>query len=595
MKDEILSRARQWTSSQFDKKTVQEVEALIRENNEEELIDRFYKNLEFGTGGMRGIMASGTNRMNIYTIGRATQGLANYLLDTYDDAAKRGVSIAYDSRNNSKSFAREAARVLAANRIRVFLFTELRPTPLLSFTVQHLKNVSGIVITASHNPKEYNGYKVYSPHGYQVTPPEDRKIVDYVNSVDIVQDVKRIEYEDGLKKRLIREIGSEMDKIYLEKVHRFARILERGVKDDIKKAKRDIRVVFTPLHGTGITLIPEALKSIEGVVVLNEKEQSIPDGNFPTTLSPNPEETSALSKAIDYAKEEGADLVIATDPDCDRLGCAVPDGRGGFTALNGNQIGSLFAHLIASSYRRSGVMPENPVFISTVVSTELTEKIAEEFGVDVLNVLTGFKYIGEKMYEFERLATGSFLYAFEESYGYLADTFVRDKDGVIASVLCSVLAKYAIGAYGSILEYLHYLYDKYGMYQEYLKSFYLKGVEGVERIRGLMQDLRDNPPRDISGSRVVIIKDYLLQKIKNMDTGEVDDIKGLPESNVLQFYTDDDLKVSIRPSGTEPKIKFYFAVNSYIDQSVENTERILDQRYRETSTELFKKCGLDED
>jgi phosphoglucomutase len=592
MNEEILRKARLWTTSRFDNDTVNEIRALIESGNEKELEDRFYKDLEFGTGGMRGIMAAGTDRMNVYTVGRATQGLCNYLLDHHPDAAARGICIAHDSRNNSRKFTQEAARVIAANGIRVFIFKELRPTPLLSFTVRHLGCVSGIVLTASHNPREYNGYKVYSPFGHQVVPPEDSKIVESVNSVDITSDVRRIDFSRGLDEGIINEIGDEVEDAYLERVKELARRVKKGIEKELEKVSEEVTVVYTPLHGTGITIVPKALEDVGGVRLLCEPEQSKPDGNFPTTVSPNPEEHEALERAIAYAKRESADLVIATDPDCDRLGCAVPDGQGGYTLITGNQLGVLFAHMILTSYRSSGLMPEDPVIISTIVSTDLVKQMVKEFGVKEIDVLTGFKYFGQKMQEFDEQGTGHFIYGFEESYGYLADRFVRDKDGVIASVLALLLVRYAAGRFGGVLQYLHSLYEKYGLYVDFQNSFYLKGVEGAERIQSIMADLRDDPPLELGDGKVTMIKDYQLQVTKDLVSGETKAITGMNESNVLQFYIDSDAKISIRPSGTEPKIKFYFEFHAPIGKSESETNEMLVARYKAVSEELFMRFSL---
>ncbi|KPJ80264.1 MAG: hypothetical protein AMS17_20715 [Spirochaetes bacterium DG_61] len=551
MKKEILNKAKVWTASEFDEETRQEIQHLIDEGNEKELVDRFYKELEFGTGGMRGIMAAGSNRMNIYTVGRATQGLANYLLETYSDTPERGVSIAYDSRNNSKLFAREAARVLAANGIKVFIYPELRPTPLLSYTVRELCNRAGIVLTASHNPKEYNGYKVYGADGSQVISPEDVRIVAHVNGVDILHGVKWMEYSEGTARGLITELGPEIEHSYLEKVYAFTRSVEEGIQKELSASTRKIKVVYSPLHGAGITMVPKALEMVEGAVVLCEPEQSKPDGNFSTTPSPNPEETKALSRAIEYARREKADI-----------------------------------------YERSGHMPANPVIISTVVSTELAGEIARTFGVDIHYVLTGFKFIAARMREFEETGNHNFIFAFEESYGYLADTFVRDKDGVIASVLALLMVKYAAAVHGSVLAFLEHIYRKYGMYVEYMQSFTLKGAEGAEKIKELMKNLREDPPDRIAGSPMEMIKDYQTRKVKHLLTGKTEGITGLPVSNVLQFYTGDGVKVSARPSGTEPKIKFYFGFSMPMAGSMEETKRKLDDKYNRVSEELFKRCGL---
>ncbi len=590
MDNRILERAKEWLSDVFDEKTRMEVKELIDRGDEAALTDMFYKDLEFGTGGMRGIMGPGTNRMNIYTVGKASQGLAEYLLDNVDDAKEKGVAIAYDSRNNSSLFAKESAGVFAANGIHVYIFPELRPTPLLSYTVMFLKAAAGVVITASHNPKEYNGYKVYCAEGFQVTPPEDSKIVSYVNRVKLVEGVKRLDYEKGKEMGLIEELDITVDESYLKKVIKFKELIEEGLSI---KDNEDIKVVYTPLHGTGITLVPKALERIEGVEIIKEKEQSIPDGNFPTTPSPNPEEVEALSKAISLAADVKADMVVATDPDCDRMGLAVPDEHGNYVPLNGNQIGTMFSYMIAESLNNSGKMPFNPTIVTTIVSTELVEKIARDFGIDVIYTLTGFKYIGEKMYQFEKSGDRSFIFGFEESYGYLADKFVRDKDGVIASVLAVILVKYAKSKYGSVLSFLEEIYKKYNMYMEYQKSFVLKGVEGSKRIKDIMERLRNEPPKKIGGSKIILIKDYLKQEEFDVKNNIHKKIQGFPESNVLQFYTEDNVKISIRPSGTEPKIKFYFAIVKPFNNSMKDTMRIIEDKYKQVTRDIFSFCGLE--
>jgi len=589
MDKDIMAKAKKWTGKEFDEETRREVQNLLNNNNEKELTDMFYKELEFGTGGMRGVMGPGTNRMNIYTVGKASQGLSNYLLENVKDAKKKGIAIAYDSRNNSKLFAEEAASVFAANGINVYIFPELRPTPLLSFTVMELKAAAGIVITASHNPKEYNGYKVYCSEGYQITPPDDSKIVDYVNQVELIKGVKRVSYDEAKKNGLIKELDEEIDKNYLSKVQKFASRIERGLR---LEDNSEIKVVYTPLHGTGITLVPKALETLGGAKVIKEPQQSIPDGNFPTTPSPNPEETAALQRAIELAGKEGADMVIATDPDCDRMGIAVPDENGVFVPINGNQIGSMFSSIIAQSLKNSEEMPVNPTIVTTIVSTELVEKIAKEYGIQVVYVLTGFKYIGEKMYQFEKSGDRSFIFGFEESYGYLADTFVRDKDGVIGSILALILVKYAKSKYGSVLKFLEEIYKKNGEYLEYQRSFVLKGIEGAEKIKGIMERLRENPPAEIDGAKVVLIKDFLKQESIDKNNNLVEKIDGLPKSNVLQFYTLDNVKISIRPSGTEPKIKFYFAVNKDFSGNLLEMKNYLNNKYKKVSEDLFRMCGL---
>ncbi len=593
MNEGIMRKAQQWTAAPFDENTRREIQDLIDRGDEKELFDRFYKELEFGTGGMRGIMGAGINRMNVYTVGAATQGFADYLLGSPAHAIKkRGIAIAYDSRNNSKLFAKEAASVLAGNGIKVYIFPELRPTPLLSFTVRHLNAAGGIVITASHNPKEYNGYKVYSDDGSQVIPPHDAEIVACVGKVDMGGGVNRVSYEEAQKKGLINELDETVENIYLQRVKGFTEKLERGIEDVITGLKKEIKAVYTPLHGTGITLVPRALAQTSGrSSVICEEAQSVPDGNFPTTPSPNPEERAALTRAIECAKKEGAEMVIATDPDCDRMGLAVPDENGEFVTLNGNQIGCLLACLIGTSYGASNSMPSSPAIISTIVSTELVHVICDDFGIYETDVLTGFKYIAAKMREFETEKSHNFIYAFEESYGYLADTFVRDKDGVIGSVLALTLVKYGIGAYGSVLKMLHEIYRKYGMYLEFQKSVTLKGVEGAEKIKALMAQLREHPPDSIAGEPVVHIRDYLRQKEFIASEEKENPMTGLPVSNVLQFYTS-AIKISVRPSGTEPKIKFYFALKSDAADGIDQTRKRLVSRYDEVWRDMFARCGI---
>jgi phosphoglucomutase len=614
----ILEKARLWTTDRFDERTRAEVRGLIESGNEQALTDRFYRDLEFGTGGMRGVMEAGSNRMNVYTVGRATQGLAEYLLSETDDVGRTrtaGVAIAHDSRKNSGLFAREAARVLAANGIRVYLFRELRPTPLLSFSVRHLGCAAGIVLTASHNPREYNGYKVYGADGGQVTNPEDARIVEYVNGVDIGFGVKRIDYDEGMEKGLIDEIGEDPERAYLERLSGLRAKIEEGIRGVIGGVNRRITVVYTPLHGTGITLVPRALERMD-VRLVCEEEQSIPDGDFPTTPSPNPEDPVALQRAIARAGREKADLVVATDPDCDRMGVAVPDGSGGYVCLTGNQVGCLFAYLLAVSYRTSGRMPDDPVIISTIVSTPLAHGVAADFGISVFEVLTGFKYIARKIKEYESRGTGTFLYAFEESYGYLADSFVRDKDGVIAVLLAVMLVLFAEGrskvppenddesdgesrakrVSSPVLDLLYDLYRRYGLYREFQKSFTFTGAEGAHKIHELMERLRSSPPSHLGGRGVTRIRDFLHQREIVLPEKSESDLTELPVSDVLQFLTD-EVRVSVRPSGTEPKIKFYFALKTPVGEkassdAIEESMKNIEKRFDEVAGDLFSACQL---
>jgi phosphoglucomutase len=592
MDSEILRRAEEWTHEPFDEHTRREIAVLIEKKDEKELVDRFYKNLEFGTGGMRGIMGAGMNRMNVYTVGRATQGLADFLISNVEEKNSISVAIAYDSRNNSARFAQTAASVLAANRIKVYIYPQLRPTPLLSFTVRHLGCDAGIVITASHNPREYNGYKVYGSDGGQVISPEDLMIVDHVEKVDMAAGIKRIDFERGREEGLIEVLeGNRVESVYMDLVRDFQQGVEKGLAAYTAGSDRSIKAVFTPLHGTGITLVPDALRGVEGVELLCEPKQSKSDGNFTTTPSPNPEDPVALTRAIELAEKEGADLVLATDPDCDRMGLAVPDASGRFVPITGNQIGCLMAYVIACSYKQSGLMPEKPAIISTIVSTEMVHEIAAEFGITVWEVLTGFKFIAMLQRDFENNGTGDFIYGFEESYGYLAGSFVRDKDGVIGCLLALLMVKYAISQHGSVLNMLHGLYKTYGLFQEYQRSFVLKGAEGAEEIQKLMKELRSSPPELIGDERVTCIKDYLMQKAYYPLDGKVEPLADLPESNVLQFITS-SIKVSARPSGTEPKIKFYFSLKAPAPEDVESGIRSVKNRFERVSEEFFSQIGL---
>ena len=449
------------------------------------------------------------------------------------------------------------------------------------------------MVTASHNPKEYNGYKVYGSDGGQVISPEDKMIVDHVGRVDMATGIKRIDFANGKDDWRIHVLeGNRVESIYMEQVRAFQQGVEKGIADDIAGLDRNIKVVYTPLHGTGITVVPDALKGVSGTEVRCEPVQSEPDGNFSTTPSPNPEDPVALTRAIQLAEKEGADLVIATDPDCDRMGLAVPDASGKFVTITGNQIGCLLANVIAHSYTQSGLMPEKPAIISTIVSTEMVHEIAKEFRTTVWEVLTGFKFIAMLEREFESKGTGNFIYGFEESYGYLAGTFVRDKDGVIGSLLALLTVKYAIAQHGSVLNMLNALFRTYGLFQEFQRSFMLKGAQGAEQIQKLMKDLRARPPESVGGERVNCVKDYLKQKVYYPLDGEVEPLTGLPESNVLQFYTD-SIKVSARPSGTEPKIKFYFALKAPARDDVERGMSALKERYEQVSGEFFNRIGLE--
>jgi phosphoglucomutase len=513
-----------------------------------ELADAFYRDLEFGTGGLRGIMGVGTNRMNKVTVAMATQGLANYLKKEFASLKQIKMAIAYDSRNNSAYFAKIAAEVLSANDIKVFLFKELRPTPVLSFTVRHLNCQSGIVITASHNPKEYNGYKVYWNDGGQLVDPHD------VNVIAEVQKIKGFEEVNfDAKPELIEVIADEIDQVYLDKV------CALSLSPEIILKNQDINIVYTALHGTGITLVPEALKRFGFKNISIVEEQCIPDGNFPTLKSPNPEEPSALQMGIEKAISTGAELVMATDPDADRVGIAVKNEKNEFILLNGNQTASILIWYLLKKWKEKSKITGNEFIVKTIVTTELLKEIAIKFGVDCMDVLTGFKYIAEII----RLNEGKkvFIGGGEESYGYLVGDFVRDKDAVISCCMIAEIATYAKESRITLFGLLQDIYLEFGMYYEGLLSVTKKGKTGAEEIQQMMVEYRTNPIDQIAGSKVVSIKDYQLQIEINIETNSKKTIH-LPKSNVLQFFTEDGSKITIRPSGTEPKIKFYFGVKA---------------------------------
>ena len=545
MENAIYHKVNSWLNGNYDKDTKEEVSKLLQ-TNEKELIDAFYKDLEFGTGGLRGIMGVGTNRMNKYTVGFATQGFANYLKQQFPDK-KLKVAVCFDSRNNSKYFAEITADIFSANGIFCYLFEELRPTPELSFAVRELQCDAGVMVTASHNPKEYNGYKAYWNDGAQLVPPHDVNVMDAVtkiSSVDEVQWKRSLNY--------VQMIGEDMDMLYLKQIqtlsfsHAFASSLPHALK-----------IVYTPLHGTGIAMVPKAFKmwGFENVHIV--EEQRVPDGNFPTVLSPNPEEKTAMALALKKAKEIDADIILATDPDADRIAAAVKDFNGEYLLLNGNQTLILLTYYLLSQLKENHKINDNDFIIKTIVSTELIPKMAKEYNVACFDVLTGFKWIADVIRENEGKL--NYIGGGEESFGYLAGNFVRDKDAVSACCLFAEMTAQAVANQSTLYEELLKIYQKYGYYKEDLLSITKKGKEGLEEIKQMMVNYRQNPPTEINGSKVVCIKDYLLQETKDCITGKTTKIS-LPVSDVLQFFMEDGSKVSVRPSGTEPKIKYYFAV-----------------------------------
>ncbi len=543
----ILAKAQLWMGENFTAETRQQVKQLMNENPVE-LFESFYTDLEFGTGGLRGIMGVGTNRMNQYTVGMATQGLANYVNKMFAGKTQNKIAIAYDSRNNSKYFAQIAAEILSANDCKVYLFANLRPTPELSFAIRYLGCQSGIVITASHNPKEYNGYKVYWDDGGQLVFPHDKNVIDEVRKITSPELVKFTPKPEN-----IELIEAAVDAAYLAKVKKLSFI------PDLIKKNHDFSIVYTALHGTGITLVPQALKEYGFETITLQEEQAIPDGNFPTLQSPNPEEKAALSMAIEKAVQINADLVLATDPDADRVGIAVKNDKGEFVLLNGNQTASLLIYYLLAQWKRNGKLHGEEYIVKTIVTSELLVEIANKFGVEYFDVLTGFKYIAEIIQKYHGLKT--FIGGGEESYGYLVSDFVRDKDAVISCCMIAETAIYAKERGMTLYSLLLEIYKEFGMYYESLLSITKKGKSGADEIKQMMADFRSNPPQSINHSKVITIKDYQLQKEINMSDRSEKAIK-MPQSDVLQFFTEDGSKITVRPSGTEPKIKFYFGIKA---------------------------------
>ncbi len=551
----ILEKVNVWLASPFDSQTQDAVREMMT-SSPKELEDSFYRNLEFGTGGMRGIMGPGTNRINKYTIGKATQGLSNYLKDVFKGEEIK-VAIAYDCRNNSDTLAKVTADVFSANGIKVFLFSELRPTPELSFAVRHLGCHAGIVLTASHNPPEYNGYKVYWQDGGQLVPPQDGEIIKVIES---------LEYTDvnfNANENLIEYIAEDIDKAFLQSAINAATF---GTSQEVRSA---LKIVYTPLHGTSVKLIPDLLEDAGYSNVQIVAEQAVPNGNFPTVKSPNPEEPEALAMAIALADENDADIVIGTDPDSDRLGVAVRNGNGIMTLLNGNQTMILMTHFLLEQWKKADKLTGKEFVGSTIVSTPMMMELATAYGVHCKVGLTGFKWIAKMIEDFPGL---EFIGGGEESFGYMVGDWVRDKDAVTSTLLLCEMAAQAKEKASSLYQELIKLYAKYGYYKEYLISLTKKGIEGAEEIKQMMIGLRENPLKEINGHRVVMVEDYQSSVAKNLFTGEEETLS-LPKSNVLIYYLEDGTKICARPSGTEPKIKFYFSVNENLE-SVEDAKKV---------------------
>ena len=573
---EVLNRAQAWLDGDFDENTKAQVKELV-EKDPVALTDAFYRDLEFGTGGLRGIMGVGTNRMNKYTVGMATQGLANYLKKMFPDVASLSMAISYDSRNNSRYFAQITAEVLAANGFKVYVFDDLRPTPELSFAIRYLGCQSGVMLTASHNPKEYNGYKAYWDDGAQMIAPHDKNVI---KEVQLITSVGQVKWHGNPE--LIISIGKEIDEAYLEKV------LALRLSPEAINRQKDLRIVYTPLHGTGRTIIPDILRRFGFINVIVVEEQATADGNFPTVHSPNPEEHDALSMAIQLAEREHADLVMATDPDADRVGIAVKDPSGKFILLNGNQTAALLFYYILNRWKELGRFTGSEFIIKTIVTSELLRDIALSFDLEYFDVLTGFKFIADVIRQHEGSKT--FIVGGEESYGYLIGDFVRDKDAVSACAMIAETAAWMADQGKTLFDLLLEIYMKYSFYKESLLSVTKKGKAGAEEIQQMMVNFRSHPLESINNIRVTAMKDYLTLEEKNLETGSILPIR-LPSSNVLQFILEDGSVVSVRPSGTEPKIKFYFGVreslkkksdfdrvNSFLDDKIEGIIRSMKLR-----------------
>jgi phosphoglucomutase len=555
MAENIKEKAKLWLSENFDAATRNEVENLLKNENQKELNEAFYKDLEFGTGGLRGIMGVGTNRMNIYTVGMATQGLANYIKVNFKNIEQPKVAIAHDCRNNSRLFAKTCANIFSSNGFFVYLFESLRPTPELSFAIRALKCQSGVVITASHNPKEYNGFKAYWEDGGQLIAPHDNNVIEEVRKITSPSQVNFKPVKEN-----IQIIGEEFDELYIEKLHSLS------LSPEAIKKHHDLKIVYTPIHGTGVYLVPKTLKKFGFTNIINVPDQDITDGNFPTVISPNPENAEALKMAIEKAIETGADLVMATDPDADRVGIAVRDKNNQFILLNGNQTGAILIYYLINRWQELGKIKGKEYIVKTIVTTDLISDIAKKYGVENYDVLTGFKYIADIIKQKEGKL--NFIGGGEESYGYLAGEFVRDKDAIMSCALIAEIAAWAAEKGKSMFDLLVDIYMEFGFYKEKLMNLEKHGIEGAAEIIEMMKNFRENPPLEINNSSVIYVKDYKKSVSLNMENKKTDTIE-LPKSDVLQFLLKDGTKISVRPSGTEPKIKFYVSTKGELLSAVD--------------------------
>jgi len=574
--DEVTRKAKLWLGKEYDEENRSEVQRMLDNEDKSELIDSFYKNLEFGTGGLRGIMGAGNNRMNIYTVGAATQGLSNYLKKEFSNLNQIKVAIGYDCRNNSILFAEKCADIFSANGIQVYLFDELRPTPELSFAIRELGCQSGIIITASHNPKEYNGYKVYWEDGSQIVSPHDRNIID---------EVGRVKVSDILfsgNKDLIKIIGEDIDKKFLDKVKTIS------LSPEVIKKHKDLKIVYTPLHGTGVRIIPRALETIGFKNIIHVPQQDVTSGDFPTVVSPNPEEPAAMKLAMEKGMETDADVVMASDPDADRIGISVKDDNGKFIIVNGNQTALLFIYYIVTRMKEQKMFKGNEFIVKTIVTTEKISDIARKNGIDIYDVYTGFKYIAEIIRDLGD--SKKYIGGGEESFGFMPASYVRDKDAISSCALMAEITAWAKDNGKTLYELLKDIYLEYGYSKEKMKYVVRKGRTGAEEIKQMMVNFRENPPKSIGGSLLETVKDYGCLKEKNMITGEEKAINQKETSNVLQYFTKGGTKISIRPSGTEPKIKFYFEIRAEMKKRADFN--IVENKSEEKIEDIMKEFNL---
>ena len=559
-----------------DTATVEELKGIS--GNDGEIKDRFYRTLEFGTAGLRGVIGAGPNRMNTYVVGQATQGLANQLIKTNPDGAKLSVAIAYDSRHKSDVFAKDAAVILAANGIKAYLFEELKPVPELSFAVRYKNATAGIAVTASHNPAKYNGYKVYGADGAQLNPELASIVLEEIDKTNMFTDVKRCDFDTAVKEGMIELMGDAVEEAYLDCVQ------EQSINPELTKEKGNtLSFVYTPFHGSGNKPVRKILKRIGFNNVVVVKEQELPDGDFPTVESPNPENKEGFTIAIEYAKKCGADLIVGTDPDADRVGILVKNEVGEYVTFTGNQVGALLTEYILDSMKEKGNLPNDGYVVKTIVTTNIIKAMCESYGVEMKEVLTGFKFIGEKIKESEETGKGTYLFGFEESYGYLKGTYARDKDAVVATMLIAEMALYYQEKGSSVFEQMDKIYQKYGYYKEQVESVTMEGIEGLEKIKNIMEDVRKNPPTTVAGKKVLAIRDYQTSVRTELESGKTEEIL-LPKSNVIYLELEDDNNFIIRPSGTEPKIKLYCLLKG---NTKEDTER-LSELVKKDIAELVK-------